>query len=214
MQFQKIVIIVSSILLLAQCLLAFDGNRKGFILGLGAGFSSLSISEKYEHDYGTDVIKENYTPLFTNFKIGLGVNDQILIYWSSNVSWFSKYSLIPIIRTSEIGEIIGYVYRKEDKITFTSGTGILACSYYLKPDIPSFFLSGGIGYSSFDTPFESDKNPSLGYGLILSGGYEFSRHWNVEAGINYGNQSDPIENEIEIARKNTAFFITINALAY
>jgi hypothetical protein len=72
------VIAVFSWVLLAsdfQSAAAFDGNRKGFVLGYGMGVGVLA--------------SENLWGLHTNLKIGGGVTDRLLIYYSGHSSIFS-----------------------------------------------------------------------------------------------------------------------------
>ena len=47
------------------------------------------------------------------------------------------------------------------------------------------FVTGGIGFSEFDAPFEGNVEAFTGFGLIGGVGYEFSRHWSIEADLLY-----------------------------
>lgn len=196
MNFKKFLVVSFLFLLFTQNLQAFDGNRKGFILGFGAGFSSLTSKIGYENS--SNKYTEGYVPFVTNFKIGGGVNEQILIYWSSKVNWFSR--------------------DEKDNKTWISGIGTISGSYYLKPDIKSFFLSGGIGYASYQAPFETDNQEEYTYdpglAFFIGGGYEFAKHFSVETGICYGSTSKDFENNGKNTYKNAVLFVTINALAF
>ena len=66
--------------------LAFDDNRQGFILGLGAGFHSIDIDFLYN---GSNVGSQSESGLATSFKIGGGLTDQFALYYVRNVSWYS-----------------------------------------------------------------------------------------------------------------------------
>ena len=61
--------------------LAFDQQRKGFVLGLGAGYGSATLK------YGDD--SESYSGLATTFKIGAGLSENVLLYYSNRVVFFS-----------------------------------------------------------------------------------------------------------------------------
>ena len=54
---------------------AWDGNRKGFIAGIGLGGG--------QTDFGAD-----YTGVLTNFKLGFAPSNQLLLYWHSTVVFF------------------------------------------------------------------------------------------------------------------------------
>ena len=83
---------------------AWDGNRKGFVLGLGAGYGnqwlsyeteSYEIDESYYYYYGVPVYvstgKETRTDTETgwmsDFKIGYAPTNKLAIYWMSKVAW-------------------------------------------------------------------------------------------------------------------------------
>jgi len=200
MSTKKTILVLCVVLLLTSTLFAFDGNRQGFILGFGGGVASLTSNKEYsESDFNST---EGQLPFITNFKIGGGLNEQILIYWSSKVNWFSR--------------------DEDDNETWISGIGALSGTYYFKPDIKSYFLSGGIGYATYQM-FTSDSEDleentyDMGLALFFGGGYEFKKHLNIEAGICRGSTSKENSGywtDEKITYKNTTFFITINALAY
>ena len=56
---------------------AFDGERKGFIIGLGVGTGFTSISDWEEYKFGFQ----------TDFKIGFAPSNSLTIYYNSKVSW-------------------------------------------------------------------------------------------------------------------------------
>lgn len=60
---------------------AFNDDRQGFILGLGAGYGSAQQSGGGDSD--------SYGGVATTFRIGGGVNSQTLIYYSNRVVFFS-----------------------------------------------------------------------------------------------------------------------------
>ena len=82
-----------------------------------------------------------------------------------------------------------------ESVTLTHGTGGFGASYFLTDQ---HFLSGGIGFSSWDLPFE-DVEARTGFGIALGAGYEVAPNWTVEGDITWGNPS--------------ADFVSINALS-
>lgn len=195
MNFRIVAISVFIVLLFAELGHAFDGNRKGFVLGFGTGVGTVGVTQKAEFGGGSSSASEQHTSLVTNFKIGGAPTDQIMIYWSGKVSWF------------------GIENAMDEKVTISAGTGTVAVSYFWKPSSPCWFASGGLGYSSWDTPFEDSGKAWTGFGLFLSGGYEFAKYWSVEFGFNFGNPSTK-ENGIEFTSNHSTIFATINVLGY
>ena len=173
----------------------FNGERKGFILGFGTGFGSLNFTQEMSYRGSSTSASDSHLPLITNFKIGGGITSQLLLYWSAKVSWFSMDNTL------------------NETVTITAGTGAVALSYYWKPQAPGWFVSSGLGYSSWDTPFEDEGKTWTGTGLFLGGGYEFNKYWNVEGGMNWGNPSTT-ESGIEATTTHSTFFVTINVLGY
>ncbi len=80
-------------------LYAFNGSRKGFVLGFAGGLSYTS----YEHKAAklvepklmrevTDTYpyKDSGVGLATNFILGYGFTDQFILHYTNNVAWFLK----------------------------------------------------------------------------------------------------------------------------
>ncbi|OGC87987.1 MAG: hypothetical protein A2142_02080 [candidate division Zixibacteria bacterium RBG_16_48_11] len=106
----------------------------------------------------------------TDLKIGYAPTEQVEIYYSSKVSWFS------------VGD--------GDAVIFAYGFGSAAISYYFQPQSPTFYVSGGLGVATLSDPFEDDPETSSGFGLFAGGGYEFARHYAVEFDLMYGLPKD------------------------
>jgi len=148
------------LLILSANAQAFDGQRKGFILGGGLGLGMTS----YTLEFGTLTSDRfNKISFMTDFKIGYAPTDQVEIYYSSKGSWWS-----------------------ESGTTFLHSYGTAALSYYLLPQSPTFYLTGGIGFSSLAAPFENNTTTETGFGFFGGAGYEFIRHFAIEANLMYG----------------------------
>ncbi len=132
----------------------------------------------------------------SDFKIGFGASEQLEIYYASKVSWF------------------GITNALNNKVTISSGVGTFGLTYNLRPIVPTFYVSGGLGFSTWSLPFEDPAPDSwLGFGMFVGGGYEFSRHYSVSLDILYGNPSDS-EGSLTVSASVTSVKLTINALAY
>jgi len=176
---------------------SFDGKRKGFILGGGLGFNMTSYTQTVEaFGFEETSDRENKGAISTSFKIGFAPNEQTEIYYSSKVSWFGMENALG------------------NDVTIAFGMGGIGITHSLKTVPPTYFVTGGIGFSSWSLPFEDNAPDTwLGLGVYGGGGYEFSRHYNVEFVICYGNPSDS-EGGVEARTNGLIFKLTVNALAY
>ncbi len=109
---------------------AFDGDRKGFMLNLGAGFGQGKLS-----GHGDSV---DGTGFGTDFKIGAGTSSQLMIYYTNRVVWYTPDGA---------------------SSTWYNGMSAAGVSYFLNPDAPSFFFSGalGIGVIAVSDGFDSES---------------------------------------------------------
>ena len=137
---------------------AFDGKRKGFIIGggIGGGFLSNKTS------FGSSSNTESEGVFLTKLKIGYAPSNTLEIYYITKASWWGENDMTLYVQLSAVG-ITKYLDN-------TSETGL--------------FVSAGIGFAEFDAPF-GDVDASTGFGLIGGVGYEFSRHWSIEADLLY-----------------------------
>lgn len=179
---------------------AFDGKRKGFILGGGIGPGFTSYTQElagWDPYFGYTKIKsdqETKVALMTNFKIGYAPTDFWELYYTSKVSWFSFESIS--------GDVI-----------IANGISALGVTYYFKPEAPSPFTAGGIGFSTWNAPFESDSDTWIGLGLFAGAGYEFTKHFNIEVDLLWGKPGDS-ELGIDVSTNALSVKVTVNALAY
>ena len=171
-------------------------HRKGFVIGLGLGPGYTT----YKFDvagYGSTKSQDKFG-VSSDFKIGYAPSDQVIICWMSKVAWYSE-------------EMMDYSYYygiTTKDITVANGVGAVGVCYFFRPWAPSPYIFGGLGYSSFSTPFDNYKS-STGFGLTLGGGIEFARHWCIEGSLVYGNPSDA-----GVTMKSTSLKVTLNWLGY
>lgn len=178
---------------------AFDKMRKGFILGFGLGPGYDKFTEARDSS-GTEIrsFDEGKVSLFSDFKIGYAPSEKLMVYWMSKGAWFGVDSTI--------------IDEKKETVSILGGVGGIGVTYFLSSETPSFFVSGGVGFSSWSLPFEG-SDPWTGIGAAGSIGYEFTRNWTLEASVLYGKPKHEIDVYKDEA-KNMAFGLTINVLGY
>ena len=126
-------VLLLSFLVLSAQLLAFDGQRKGFILGGCIGAGSIHYEEPGWAGF-------NKGAFVTNFKIGYAPSNSLEIYYINSVDWFSYYS--------------------ESLIMGTTGVGV---TKYLNPKGNGFFVFGAVGISFFQNTTYSNGHTGFGF---------------------------------------------------
>lgn len=158
-------------------------NRRGFILGLGIGFGGSYL----QANYGAISGDATRSAFLTNFKIGYAPTNTLEVYYANKVFWWDESGLAILIH----------------------GLSAFGVTKYMNSETASGpFVSGGLGISVLDAPFEN-VNPSYGFGVFMGTGYEFTKHWSLETSFMYSNISD--------SGVNLGLFglrLTINGLIY
>ena len=170
--------------------LAFDDNRQGFILGLGAGLHSIDIDFVLN---GSTILSQSKSGLATSFKIGGGITNQFALYYVRNASWYSA----PLFN-QDANYVIGM-----------SGLG---ASYYLSPTAPSGYFLAAFGIGDRIAPFESNVTPDTGSAFMFGGGYEINKHLMVEATVLATNLESANNSSLSI--ESSSFQVTLNYLFY
>jgi hypothetical protein len=147
----------------------FDGNRGGFVLGGGLGFAPVS---KWSVDFfGLNVGSfEDEQPAFAlHLFIGAAFSDHNMLVYEINGTGFST-------------DVEG--------ISFSVSQGFSGAVWYHYFGQPgkSMFTALGLGLWIFQIEDYDAANP--GGALMLGGGYEFARHWQVGAYLSFGKTSD------------------------
>jgi len=127
--------------------------------------------------------------------MGYAFSDFFEMFYTSKVSWFSMNNV------------------SGGSVTIANGLSALGATCYFKPEAPSFFVAGGLGVSTWSTPFESGAESLIGFGLFAEAGYEFSKHMNVELDLMLG-QPSKTKNEIETRYDALTVKLTVNVLGY
>ena len=147
---------------------AWDGERKGFILGTGLGVGLVSFTQTAN---GIELFDDIGSTFASDFSIGYAPNNMFQIYYFSKVSWFRILNIL------------------NENVTIADGVAGVGISYYFNEYVPSSYILGGIGFSSWSTPLEENTDTWEGNGFVVGCGYEFSRHFNLESTITWGNPS-------------------------
>ncbi len=146
----------------------FDNHRQGFVLGGGIGFAPFAKWSVEDSFLGHTVFGADET------RAGVGIN--ILIGYA----WDEKNMIV------YEGNAAGYWSEYRDE-SIGQGFGGAAWYHYYGPKGKSGFTTAGLGLYSFD-PEDRDANDA-GFGVLLGGGYEFARHWQVGGYLSFGSSS-------------------------
>lgn len=181
---------------------AFDGHRKGFILGGGVGVGATSF--KYKDPFSSfETDSKSDAALVTNFQIGYGPGNQFLIFYFSHLNWS--------LTEDQLG---GKRHNATNGNDVNVSNGILGVgvSHYLKPLPPCFMIAGGLGLSVYRFPIEDDSQSASGFGIWGGAGYEFAPHWIITATIGRGTPS--YRGTEGFNSTATTFGVAMNFLAY
>jgi len=175
---------------------AFDGNRKGFTLefGLGGGFQS--ASQEFSFLGETEKVDASGPAFATNFKIGYGFNEQLIVSWTDNLGISSGESIMT---------------NKDEPLALSVGG--IGLTYFFNADGPSPFIDVTIGVSVWD-----DGNDDMsGMGISVGGGYEFKPNWAAGVDLGWGNPSDDaslLGEKIEVSSTNISVGLHVSHLWY
>jgi hypothetical protein len=153
-----------SIILMAS-LSAFDGERKGLVIGVGVGPGLISVEDDKNIGFMADV------------EIGYALNNQFQIQLVNKTAWYSAYWVVDYSWM--------YQWVKKAKYTTVQGLSGLGATYFFQPEAPSLYLIGGIGMAYTWAP-GVDAESYTGIGLCFGGGYEFARYWRAESNVTWG----------------------------
>lgn len=165
--------IIMLIVLMASSAFAFDGQRKGFVLGGGLG---MSPAFKWEADVLVfDPLSGFYIANIDESNAGVGLNLVIGYAWDENNM---------VVYEGNVAGSNSDFFNQ----TITQGfNGATWYHYFGNEMSKQFFSTVGLGLYQFDGENFDYNDP--GFGLLLGGGYEFSRHWQVGLYISSGKTS-------------------------
>lgn len=185
----------------------YRGRRKGFIFGLGVGVGRTSFTKPlaeyywqhaYESEWPTD--HQARSALVTELKIGHGLTDQFLLYYTSRISW------LPLQHFTK------------DTMVANGAAGVGAMYFPFRRR--GLYLVGNIGLATLVTwhpPLTLENARQTGVSVSWGIGYELLSHWSIDFTVNSGSarmtRVDDFS-EIEFRDEITTFSVNLNMLAY
>ncbi len=182
------------------------GRRKGFICGIGAGLGFTNFTaplaaywgDAYEGSWPDP--RQTKSAFATELKIGHGLSDQFLLYYTSRISWIPLSNL----------------YRDTMVANGSAGAGLM---YFPLRNV-NFYFVGSLGLAVLTTwhpPFKLEKARQTGLAASGGIGYEFLSHLTVDFTVSFGHANmihfDDVT-EIKFADEIVTYLVTLNALAY
>jgi hypothetical protein len=185
------------IVAIASPTVAFDGNRKGFVLGGGLGFSPTATIKSDPVTFNdpflgpiTFQIDESNSGVAVNFVIGYAWDEQNMIVYEGNIVGYSLGS-------------------GPSKVDVYQGFNGVSWYHYFGPVGKSGFITGGLGAYVFNV---DDQDADMGGALQIGGGYEFARHWQFGAYLGFGKTGDPDFSDIDY--KHMHLSIVVGGVAF
>lgn len=152
---------------------AFDGLRRGFVLGGGLGFAPVS-----SWDTDLEGFNESQVGVGVHIFLGYAWDEYNMIVYEGNGTGFK----------SDFGDA--------DIIQMFNGA---AWYHYFGPVGKSAFTTVGVGVFSFDFEFNDvwgsgysiSGSNDPGPGFLVGAGYEFARHFQAGVYVGVGRTSEP-----------------------
>lgn len=175
------ILLVCILMIAAVQVQAFDGDRQGFMLNLGMGFGKAEITGSSN----SVSVSTDENGFGGDFKLGGGINPQTMIYYTNRTLFYTV-----------------------DSTSLVNGMSAVGVSYFLQPQVPSFFFSGAMGIGVF-LDDDADESES-GFGCTVGIGYEFSKNWIIEG--TYMSAQVAEETGVDLSISN--LMVTVSWLAY
>jgi len=181
-------------------------DREGFIWGIGVGTGMANYTQSLVEYWGDAYegpqleARGTESAFITNIRIGHGLTDQFLFYYTSRIAWIPLRNL----------------YRDTVIANGTAGLGVTIYPY----NRSNLYLSGSVGLSTLATwfpPLELEKARATGLAVSAGIGYEFFPHSSVALTVSFGNASRTQideRNHIELTNEVVTVLLTLNGLAY
>jgi len=174
----KVMLLASIILIGSSSAYAWDGERQGFLLGLGLGVGFDSYSGIQYDPVGPESEDNSTFAFAASPRIGYAINNRVAFYYSRHPFFFSVED------------------EANEDIILISCIEALQVHYYLADTSPSIYFGfgAGVGYF-FDNSVDNYSKASLkGIGLIGTVGFEPIKHFSAELSLHYkspqGSASD------------------------
>ncbi len=151
--------------LLAGDAFAFDGNRKGFVVGGGLGLAP-TISWSVDRD--EDSQDDQGAGGGVNVVIGYAWDEHNMLVYEANLTNFTSRHL--------------HLLRPYESVS--QGFSGASWYHYFGPQGKTFYTVVGLGFYVFEggwSDWWGYRSHDPGAALMLGGGYEFARHFQVGA---------------------------------
>lgn len=166
--YRLIAITLVAVLLLSVSSFAFDGNRKGFVLGGGLGLGAVGSWKVDVPIFGTTIpVDESGTGVAVQFVIGGAFDEHNMLVYEGNV--------------------IGY---QSDLFDESIGQGFNGAAWYHYFSDPGKtpFTTLGLGFYYFKVGDFDATDPKIA--LLVGGGYEFAKHWQTGVYFSFGQTAE------------------------
>lgn len=134
---------------------AFDNQRKGFVIGAGFGYAP-SITSRWE--YQSESVKFDMTGIAVQLMLGYGFDERNML----------------VVHRALAGEVTADDGEPCSSLVQGQGQGITFYHYFRDLEQHSAFLALGIGRH-----FQNLREADIGTGLLMGGGVELTRRWQV-----------------------------------
>ncbi len=169
-----VVFVLMAVVMIASSAQAFDGLRKGFVLGVGLGYSpyskwSIEISGRIFGQVVDEKIDESNTGPAIDFIIGYAWDESnMIVYQGTGLVYNSKF----------FGENAGGLSIEDSRQATQAFNGV---AYYhnFGPVGKAAFAAAGVGGYFWKVKDFETNDPGPAY--LVGAGYEFVRH--VQAGV-------------------------------
>jgi hypothetical protein len=164
---KSILITVILVIALGSQLYAFDGYRKGFVIGGGLGFAPVGRWSLVDAPSDPGVKTSESRPgISANFQVGYAFDEFNMLVFDADAT--------------------GYNSKVNDKSS-SQGTEAFSWYHYFGPAGKALYTKAGLGIYSFWVDGSGDFSSGLGF--VVGGGYEFAPHWQVGANLGFGRTS-------------------------
>jgi hypothetical protein len=139
----------------------FDENKRGFMVGVGLGVTSISTETDYHTGLSFD---ERNAGVSTSFKLGYGFDEQLSIYYTNQVDWFN--------------------YRNIGTLAGLTGVG---SDYYINTN-SGLYVTGMFGIGTISDVDNRVVDSGLAFGVGV--GHDLLPHMRVEINYMHINIED------------------------
>lgn len=183
---------------------AFDGKRKGFVLGIGIGYSP-SVKTEVEAIAGAGSGAEGAflgaaegteEALAGQFIIGLAFDEHNMLVYEGNAGYYYYEGL----------------GGNGDNLDILQGFNAIVWYRYWGAVGSSFFTAVGAGLTYWDTNYTDVNTGKFGY--LIGAGYEFTPHLQLGAYMGRGQTSNTAFPPLEFQGTHTNLSILLTAVAF